>query len=501
MTIEILSACLLVAGLLPPPAGEGETQSEAAGSRLELSLDDAYRIALENNLGLQIEALNTEVVLYNYRASWGSFDWVFDARLGYTDAELQPSNLSVPSSQKVEDLSLDLTKPLAFSGGTFKTHFSATETRLDTNSTSFFSQDVSTTDVLSLQYTQPLLRGAWREFATSRQRENEFESRKADEKLRATRQQLLLDVANAYWDLVAARDALDVAESSLGLARAQVDQNQRRFDAGVGTSIDVLQAQAEAATREEGRLKAEVDVRRAADQLKKLLGPNRSATLWDAELLPTTPPPEASAGLSLPAWNAAFAVAVDRRSDLRQQRFAIEVADVRHRRSQSDRKVGLDLDLSVSSQGFDTQTLDALETTLHFDYPTYRAALAFNYAFGNTNASNLERAAWAAARAARLTYDQLEVQVAAEVREAVRQVAYQAEAVRAADKSLELARRQLAAEELRFANEQSTTFDLLKFQDDLAQAMSRTRRSRADYAKAGVMLDSAQGLLGETRRP
>lgn len=494
MPIAILVAAPLAFAVLLDPA----PVQVGADGHLELTLEAAYAIALENNLGLKVEALNTEVALYNYRATWGAFDWVLDARAGYSDAEFQPRDVFGGSSDKSTEFTFDFTRPFAATGGTLKTHFGTTESK--TNS-AFQVAPRSTTDIISLQYTQPLLRGAWREYATARQRESEIDSRRADQKLRETRQKLVLDVTLAYWNLVAARDALGVAESSLELAKKQLEQNQRLLDAGTGTSVEVLQAEAGVATREESRLKAEVDVKKAADDLKQLLVPGRDAGLWDAELTPATPLPEAGAGPAVPAWGTAFAIAVERRADLRQQRLLIDSAAVRHTRLKGDKKPGLDLDLTASSQGFAVDRADALETTAQFDFPTYRAALVFNYALGNNNASNLERAAWASVRAERLAYDELESKIAAEVRDAVRQVTYQVEAVRAADKSLELARRQLAAEELKFANEISTTFNILTFQQDLTQAMSNARKARADYAKARATLASVQGLLGEVDGP
>ncbi|MBL8858554.1 MAG: TolC family protein [Planctomycetes bacterium] len=465
---------------------------------VELTLEAAYRTALENNLGLRIEAANTEAALYNYRATWGTFDWVVDARLGYSDAEYQPRDVFGGSSETNRELTFDLTRPFAATGGTLRTHFGTTESK--TNS-SFQVEPRSTTDIISLQYTQPLLRGAWREYATSRQRESQLDSRRQDEQLRQTRQKLLLDVSIAYWNHVAAIDALGVADSSLNLARRQLDQNQRLLDAGMGTTVEVLQAEAGVATREESRLKAEVDVRKAADDLKQLLVPGKDAELWESELVPVTPLPEAGDAVPPPAWETAFSIAVERRPELRRQRLAVQAASVRHDRAKVERRAGLDLDLTASSQGFSGSSSEALETTAQFDFPTYRAALVFNYAIGNTGASNSERAAWASIRAARLSYDDLESKIAAEVRDGVRQVRYQAEAVRAADKSLELAQRQLAAEELRFQNGQSTTFEILKFQTDLAQSMSNARAARANYAKSLATLTSAQGLLGEARGP
>jgi outer membrane protein TolC len=479
------------------PGGHAAPDLEA-GNTLDLSIEMAQQIALENNLGLRIEQVNDEAVWYTHKATWGAYDWVIDSRVGVTDSQFQPRDVFGGSSENDREFSLDVTKPVSLTGGTLKGHFGLNNAR--TNS-AFQVEPLATTDVLSLEYVQPLLRGAWRDYATSRQRQSELDAHREDEVLRQTRQKLQLDVSQFYWNLVAAREALGVAESSLELAKKQVDQNQRRLDAGEGTDFEVLQAQAEVARREEARLKADVDLRKSADDLKQLLHPGLDKSWWNTTLKPTTPLPEPGGDETVVDWQVALAIAVDRRAELRQQRLLIQSNEVVHDRTKSERKVGLDLDLSASSQGFSGDSWEAFQTTTRYDFPTYKAALVFNYAVGNTTARNTERAAWANVRAARLAYDQLESQILAEVRDAVRQVRYQAEAVRAADKSLELAQRQLQVEQARYDNQLSTTFQVLQFQQDLTSAMSSARGARANYAKALAMLASAQGLMGETNAP
>jgi outer membrane protein TolC len=434
----------------------------------------------------------------DYRGSWGAFDWQVAARAGVTDAEFQSRDVFGGTSENSREFSLDLTRPLEYTGGTFRGHYGTVNTKTDS---AFQIEPVSTTDVITFSYVQPILRGAWHEYATSTQKEAELNWMRQDERLRERRQLLLRDVSNAYWDLVAAEENLKVAESNVGLAVKQVDQNQRRLDAGVGTEVEVLQAQAEVARREETRLLTDVRVRQAADVLKQQLYPGRDPARWETTLKPSTPLLETVDADSAPAWELALEVAIERRSELRQSRLAIDIADVQHRRTQEERQAGLDLDLSASSQGFSGQSDEAFSTTAQYEFPTYRAALVFNYALGNTAARNADRAAWARLRQSRLEYDELESRILLEVREAVRQVRYQAEAVRAADKSLELAQRQLAAEEARYRAEQSTTFQVLEFQQDLSQAMFSSRNARSNFAKAQVALLAAQGLLGETRQP
>jgi outer membrane protein TolC len=431
--------------------------------------------------------------MYRARGSWGAFDWVFGARAGYRDAEFQPQNVFGGGSEESQELSFDLTKPLS-TGGTFSFGFQTARTE----STSGFNViPESTVDVVSLSYVQPLLRNGWSDYATSQQELAELEALRADQGVRRARQKMLLDVANAYWDLVAAREQLDVAEKGLALAQAQVDQDRRRLEAGLGTELDVVQAQATVATREEERLNRDFLVRAAADGLRKMIFPGTDAALWDTSLVPGTPLPTEASGDVVPAWATAMNVAIERRAELREQRTRIDEAELRHRRTQVERKPQLDLELSTSGQGFSTSAGDAFDTALTYDFPTYRASLVFGVPIGNTSARFAEKAAWAEIRRTRLEYDQIETTVVADVRAAVREVVFAAESVRATRKSLELSERQLAAEQARYAVDQSTNFQLLQFQTDLSTAMANERRARVAYARALVKLQAAQGVLGD----
>ncbi len=507
-----LAAPFLCAMQTPPAPGAASSQAVASaspsqaaqqqfgpGQEFDLTLERALAIALESNLGLQIESLQTDIARYNARGSWGAFDWIFNARAGLSEGEFEAEDpVTGGSGFVVEDdrdnFGVDFTKPLT-TGGTFRAAFDAVNT--DTNSGSTLS-DSATTDIIALTYTQPLWRGAWREYTTSFQREAELEEQRQGAREREVTERLLLDVANAYWDLVSAKEQLEVAESGLVLAREQVEQNRRRLDAGVGTEVELLQAETEVATREEQRLLAEVRTRQTADVLMRILFPGTDEAVWETAIVPRTPLPDVITTAGLPSWTDAFAVAVAERAELVQQRFVIEAADVRHSRARSEKRPGLDLDLAAISRGFDADAGEAFDKAVEYEFPTYSAALVFNVPIGNKTARYNEKIAWAQLRQARLRYDELESTIVGEVREAVRQVDYQAEAVRAAMKSRELADRQLSAEQARYQEGLSTTFQVLQFQQDLTAAMSRERLTRVNYAKASIALLFVQGILSPT---
>ncbi len=473
---------------LQPRSTQGEVQ-------LELTLEQALKIAVDNDLGLEIEAVASEVASYEYAGSWGSFDPRLTANAAISKTEFEANSSLSGASVLKEDTQeggVGLQFPLETGG-----EFGANYGRVNKKSNSSFQLDnPSTTDTLALTFKQPLLRGAWQKYATNTQRQTEIVYQRSIESYRQARQQLLLDVDTAYWGLVGTIELLGVAEATIELGRRQLDQNQRRLDAGVGTGVEVLQAETNVAKRVEERLLAYVNVRNAQDKLKATLFPGTDKASWETQIVPTTPLPENTSAVA-PAWDVALGVALENRSELRQQRLTIDIGDLQLERTKSERRWGLNLELSSVARGFDGDSYDAFESAASFEYPANRAALTLDVPILNRSAKNAERAAAAQGRSARLLYAQIESQIVAEVRDAVRQILYQSEAVKAAVKSLELAKRQLAAEEARYGEGLSTTFQVLDFQNQLAEALASEKRARSFYAHSLAVLAKAEGILGE----
>jgi len=477
---------------VPPASKPPEIFGQGRG--LEITLEGALELALANNLILKIEDLSSEAALHAAKGSWGAFDWVIDATGGISDSEFKSeSTLFSGSSADTQSFGLGLTRQVT-TGGTFRAGFDTANTRTDNTSSPL---PTTTSDAVTLSYVQPLLRGAWRQYATAFQTLSDLAWRRQLEREREVRQAKLLEVSNAYWDLVAARADREVAESNLALARTQLDQDSRRLEAGVGTPIDVLAAETQVANREETLLATDVRVRERADALRKLILPGADPAQWETELIPSTPlPPETSASAA-PAWSGALETAIRHRPILREQRFQIEEQKVIYEQRLSEKRPLLDLALSATGRGFSGDSGDAFEEAIGFDFPTYQASLNFSFPIGNRFAKGAERSAWANLRAANFAYDETESQVAGEVRAALRQITYSSEAVRAATKSLDLARRQLEVEERRHEEGISNYFQLLEAQQELALSRSTELHARANYAKALAAALAAQGLIGE----
>jgi len=497
--VSFLATLLIALGspsLARQDAQPNDVQDPNADSAsLHLNVNGAITMALGSNLELALAAVQTEVMRFEELGSWGAFDWVFDASLGKQDADnkvggfLGGGSSGTVIESQTDTLSLSFTRPLT-SGGSFSLDFS----NRVSDSNSFLQDDPKQyTDNLTLSYTQPLLRGAWSEYATSLQRQGELAYRRQVETERETRLGVVYQVRVAYWDLVNAIEQRGVAESGTALGESRLQQSERRLSAGVGTEVDVIQARVELATRHEALIQAQNAVDQTMDVLRRLIFAGKREGMWEVELIPTAGLPDEVSAEGLPGMSESLATALLERPGLRQRQLDIDSARLRHAQRVSERLAGLDLSLSAAAGSVGARSGATFDETLDFSFPTYGLSLNYNMALGNRTASFSERSGRASVRAAIIEYDREELNVTAEVREAQRGVQFAVEQVDATSTSLELARRQLDAEEARFAQELSTTFQVLEFQHAWIEAMSNERAARAGFVKALAELDNAQG--------
>lgn len=480
-----------------------EDAADRDGQVLLLRLEDAVRIALDRNVDLEIQEQNTEVAYWNRRGSWGAFDPTFTLGATNTDGEFEaPSALSGANVVKTEEQAINgsLLVPM-WTGGQFTLSY---DRRNESTNNTFALAESSTTDSVTLALSQPLLRGAWRGYATSEQEKSALRHETEVAASRQTRERVVRDVTNAYWNLVAARAELEVREQALALGEQQLRRDQTLEQYGAGSGADVLQSRTNVATREEQRIRAETDLRAAEDALRTLLFRREAQeswedylATWDTPIETLTPLPAIPAAHeeSAPDWQGWYARALGNRSELEQNRAAVSIAEVDLRRARSERRPGLDLDLSARGTGFDPSAENAISDAVDFDFPTYTAGLTFSAPIRNRTARNAERAARAQIRLARLQYEKTEMTVLDEVRAAVRDVVYQSEAARAAQSTVNVSEQLLASEEAAFGEGAVSRFQVLEAEQTLFEARSSHVSAQAGYARALVALRHAGGVL------
>lgn len=126
----------------------------------------------------------------------------------------------------------------------------------------------ATTSAITLSGRQPLFNRA--NGTTVSQAERSFEVAKAD--LQTAEQDLIVRVAQAYFDVLVAKDALAATQASKGAASEQLASAKRNFEVGTATITDTREAQARFDLGTAQEIAADNDLRAKRIALDVLVG-------------------------------------------------------------------------------------------------------------------------------------------------------------------------------------------------------------------------------------
>jgi outer membrane protein len=137
---------------------------------------------------------------------------------------------------------------------------SAVVTGQPTAATTITGSSVYSNETVGVTVTQPIFRGG-RTVAQTRQAEAQVDAERAT--LAVTEQQILLNVASAYLNLVQAQAVLQLRRNNEQVLQRQLESVQERFRVGEVTRTDVAQAESRLAGAHADRTQAEGDLRTA----------------------------------------------------------------------------------------------------------------------------------------------------------------------------------------------------------------------------------------------
>ena len=228
-----------------------------------LTLDDAIRLALENNQRIKVSAYTPQIARANVLAAYGQFDPVLSFTRTYREDEVAGSLgpvLRRPLTQSDDyRVALDGQMPWGLS---YSLEGTARNPRGTANA---FADSYSTFGGLSI--TQPLLRGFGFGATLAGLRIAKASRGISDWQHRQTVIDTVTNVIFAYNNLQQARDGLSVARLTRDLAAQLVEENEKRNRVGYISDADVTQARARAARSEESILFAERRLRDLQNQL------------------------------------------------------------------------------------------------------------------------------------------------------------------------------------------------------------------------------------------
>jgi outer membrane protein len=494
-------------GQLPPHPALQSAES-AGGPVLQLTAEDAVRLALENNLGVQAERLGPEISTLAVAQARAAYAPNLLSNTVTRSSTQPPSSFLTGAADIITDDSLRASAGIAqnvpWGGGRYQ--FSLDASRVSTNAFSSYNPRLGSN--LNATFVQPLLRNFRVDTLRQQLQTSRNNQMVADLRLREQIAITSQAVRNAYFDLLGAIEGYKVAQQSLDLSLESLRNNQTRVEVGTLAQIDIIEAEAEVASNEEAVINAEARIRTVEDRLRALvLNPNQ-ADFWSVRIEPMEAPSVVAIALDV---EAAVANALANRTDLGRARKQIENLEVGLRFAENQKLPALDLvaDYNVlglagtqyefgpgfppsiegqRQRGFSS----ALRDVFGQEFRTWSVQLQLSYPIGTSVAG-------AAAAAARLERQQgtaslqdMELQVATAVRDAARQVQTNLKRVEATTKARDRAERRLEAEQKRMNVGLSTTFQLFQAQRDLARQRQQEVNAIIDYNRSLIAFETIQ---------
>ncbi len=466
-----------------------------------LSLSDALQIAVQQNLGITLYREQYVAARRFIDVQWGrSFEPVLHAN--YTASETTtPPTLSLLQNG---DQALVLnTQGSTWSFGVSQTLETATQLSIGYTSARALTRPGQSAPLvynagLNITLTQPLLRSFAFDLDVPRQDvlRARFDSERAGQDARAAILAAVHSADDAYWDLVQALKTYAIRRDSLKLADDQLALTQRQIDAGILAPSDLITVESTQASRAYGLLQAESQVGTASDVLRTVL--NLPKPDWDRPLLPTDPPSFHERTLDL---DTVTSIALANRPEVTQARIDVAKAALNVRMAKTDRLPELD---AVVNYGLAGQGVTYGHTTNQVFggvLPAWSAGISFTWSplmkAADANVDSLE----AVEGAKHTAYDQVRLNLNAELRNDLRTLDFAARQVRAAATFRDVARRALDAEQRKFLNGNNMSNNILVGikQDNLAQAQLAELAAIIAHHKASTAIDAAMGVLLEQR--
>jgi len=504
-------AILLLAAALVLSAGGAAADPRSQERETALSLQECIIAALKNNLGVAVEIITPRLAEMNL--AFTQEKYIPGLSFGFSSANTSSASfswLAAAATVSSLDSSYSATvSQLVPTGGRFTASLSSYKS--DSN-LSFQTINPRYGSTLSFGFWQPLLRNFGvgltnRDIVIARNNLDINETQ-----FRSVLQDAIYRVEQAYWTLVYSIENLEVRRQSLGLARDLLAKNQREADVGTIAPIEILNAQAEVATREADILQAETQVATSQDQLLTLMSPHAGdGKPRPGRIVPTDKPDYEKRS---PDLDACVATALENRTDLQVAKLDLRNKEIGYDYARNQLLPDLSLSVSYWSPGLSgTQILyqddnpltgvvvgtvprgarESLLDALRFKYKNYSVGLSLSVPINNL--INKEHYAQI-----RLLYDQaklrienLEQQVFLEIRNAIRAVDLNYKSVQAYRVARELAERKLQGEEKKLKVGLTTNYLVLWHQRDLANARSAELKALIDY---NLSLSALERSLG-----
>jgi len=462
----------------PPPAATDFNKPE-----LPISLKDGLEKAFESNLDLSIDRISPLEAQANVLAAKGAFDPVFNASYNHGVAGTPEFTNPPFVVNDYDSASASINQPIT-TGGTIGVTTSSTST---SNTGNDFVTEWDSFAGLTL--SQPLLQNFGTDVSQAAIRVAQRNQSATEAALEYEIDQIITNVANAYYELVFARSNYQALKESVRLAEQLKSDNQARVEIGTMSPLDISTANAEVASRRENLLSAARLIENDENNLRLLITKDVTPLLKH-RLVPVDLPPE---NWTPDPLQADIAGALQARADLRQARELL----AQNKLTEAYRKNQLLPTLGVTGaygyEGLGYNATSSYQNVSGAHQPDWSVGVVLQIPIGNRSERGQYQAAQYETTRQQLILRQLEQNVIVQTDNAEGQAETNRQQITAARVARQLAEESLRAEEEKLKAGVSTSYVVLQLQDNLRTARITELRAIADFQESVVELMRVEG--------
>ena len=483
--------------------------AHAAGERA-ISLQECLAIALKNNIALGIKVVQLERQEGLLRLAKEKFLPALTFELGRARTN-SPSYSWIEAEGAVSAESRSLSGQIVQSlwlGGTFSL---GVDTSQYESNERFQTINPRYEGAVAFKLVQPLLRDmgdriSRKEILIARNNRNISAN-----ELKSTLLDTVYRVEELYWNLVFAERNAEAREQALTLAEDLLARNRKMAELGVIAEIEILSAEAEAASRRAEILEARALLDNSRDELASTINLGAEDG-WSGLAIRAGDDPcsEEKALDPQEAWQQALA----NRPDFQNTGIALDSKSLELEYAKNQMLPALNVNAQYWSPGLSGTQIryrddnpltgdvigiipgaagDALRSALEFGYRNWAFYLSLDVPLRTAFSRGAYAAARMERREAQLRRSEMERQIRLEVSTLARAAASGFLRIQATRTARELAEKKLAAEEKRQAAGLTTSYIVLQYQRDYTLAVSTELRASCDYNLALARLEKAKG--------
>jgi len=353
------------------PAGKIDT--------IPLALAEAVRRALMNNMDIRVVSFDPAISREQMIQAAAAFDVAVFGGVSHARADRPTASPFLSGKSRTIPLEVGLRKTTTW-GGQVEWTWDLTRTSDDS---AFSTLNPRYESATAVQLSQPLLRGAGRDFNLAALRIARLGHKTAASQFRQTVEQVVTEVETAYWRLAQAAGDVTIQKALLKRMRATLEKVRVRFKNKLAALIDVRQAEAAVFWHEAVLVRLERGALDAQDALATLLADAQINVLRRYLIVPVTEPITEPVTMD----RARQLVAALRHSPVLQQaRLAIAAADIQVRVARNETLPSLTLTASTGLTGLRGTGGKAMGQMTTFDYLDHSIGVTFEQPLGNRSA-------------------------------------------------------------------------------------------------------------------